>query len=111
MSKAIRRGIHFREVIGRVFEARARALSAMTTASRRPVNYGYVIWDDPNAPFFNFIVIEDDAGIREVTFGWVITPVRGFEQECFSSRNSGLVENFVAMHEYMMGSKTTAGSP
>lgn len=103
MKKAINAGVHFRDVVGRVFEERAKEISN-ARAVKGADNYCYVLLPEPNVPFFNFIVIEDVSGFREVIFGWVITPVRGFEQECFVSNNARLIDTFIALHEYMITS-------
>lgn len=100
--KAVQSGVFFKEIVGPVFEARAAALS------KSGDNYEYVTWDNPNAPFFNFIVVEDASGVREVIFGWVITPVHGFEQACFNSRNQSLVHTFTALHDFMMSQRLRA---
>jgi hypothetical protein len=104
--QTVKRGVHFREVVGLVFESRAKSLMGLKTSHKKAVNYDYVLWSDPSSPFFNFIVMEDDVGAREVAFGWIITPLRGFEQECFVSGNSHLIDSFVAMHDYMMSTGT-----
>jgi hypothetical protein len=103
LRKAVDSGVHFRDVVGLVFKDRATEIIDARSAKGAD-NYCYVLLPEPNVPFFNFIVIEDVSGFREVIFGWIITPVRGFEQECFVSNNARLIDMFVALHDYMVSS-------
>lgn len=103
MRKAVDSGVHFRDVVGFVFRDRAKEILDARSAKGAD-NYCYVLLPEPNVPFFNFIVIEDISGFREVIFGWIITPVRGFEQECFVSNNSRLIDMFIALHDFMISS-------
>lgn len=99
VAERVKAGLHLSEIVGEVFEERAKKLKAETAEKK---NYDFIVAVGPNAPFFNFIVIEDESGVREVMFGWVITPNRGFEQECFISHNQKLIDMFIALHAYMM---------
>jgi hypothetical protein len=100
VEQAIIRGVFFREVVGSTFANRAADLR--TAGQSRGYNYDYTKIADPSSPMFNFIIIEDDHGEREILFGWVITPSHGFEQNCFKSRNGHLVGQFMSIHGELM---------
>lgn len=107
VEQCLRKGTYFREVVGTLFVEHSDQLRSIRGPGRKAAKYDRVVWEDPNTPFFNFIVLQLNNGEKVVIFGWVITPVRGFEQECFMSKNASLIECFVSIHDYMMANPPT----
>jgi hypothetical protein len=95
---ALRKGLKFREVVTSQWATDADNLELLAQRANPQHRYRYTKLDADVPPFLNFTIIQDRDGNREVFCGWIITPIKGFEQPCLRFRDPRVVDYFLAWH-------------